>query len=164
MQTRSQRSRWRCYIHVRTELTNTLAYSVTVDELSSFPYLTTPIWFTQESIQRSLPSVISIIWWDWMSRLVSQLHICILWPAAEGLQHWWGWFSVVGGLGPVRHICHGFLSFFFVFFDRVEGCDSMCYLQKYGYLKRSTLCSIYLSSSSIHLILFSLSLSHDSCH
>lgn len=47
--------------------------------------------FTLDSIKVFLPAVIGGILVNWMSRLISQLHICILWPTAEGLQHWLGW-------------------------------------------------------------------------
>lgn len=61
--------------------------------------------------------------------------------------------SAVGSLEAVRHICHGFFCCIVVF-NRVEGCDLMRSLQKYGYRKKSTLLSIYLTSSSTHLIPF----------
>lgn len=75
-----------------------LTYSVTVDARMSlsliqsglcpqWSYLPVPLQATIV-IKRSLPSMIGIISWD--CRSVSEWHICILWPAAEGLQDWLG--------------------------------------------------------------------------
>lgn len=92
-----------------------------MDELISYPYWTTPTQFTPESVKGFLPSVIGIILWDWMSRLVSQLHICILWPAAEGLQHWWGWL-VCGCRSGTSQAHLSWVFFCFVFFKSWGVC------------------------------------------
>lgn len=142
------------------QLTNTLTYSVTVDELISYPNWTTPL-PVHARLNQSVPP--SSNWW-YFGELDEQVDITV------AHLHFMAHCRRLAAL--IRVAClwleawdqPGTSVMFFVFFKRVEGVDSIRSLQKYGYLKRSTLCSIYLSSSLIDLIPFSLSLSHDSCH
>lgn len=145
-------------------MTHTLTYSVTVDELISYPNWTTPLPVLTR-INQWVPLIcnwsyfvgldeqveITVAHLHFMAhcrRLTALIRVACLWLEA--------WDQ------PGTSVT--FFSFFLVFFKRAEGGDSKRSLQKYGYLKRSTHCPIYLSSSLIDLIPLSLSLSHDSCH